>query len=251
MNFDPTWVDIALLVPLAFAGAFVYGVTGFGSSLVSIPLATHFVPLPFALATFCVIDWITSIRVMVERPRNIVRGEWVRMASTIIIGSVLGMTALFHLPRGGAMLALGVFVIAYAVYAMASRRDGPVVDQRWAYVAGVGGGVSGTLFGAGGPPYAIYLTHRPVTKEQYRATLSATSVVSISIRLVAYIVTGLLADADAWLAAACTFPGAMAGLWAGTRIFHRINRVTMVRFIALLLLVMGASLIVRAVRLSW
>ncbi|HZE60007.1 MAG TPA: hypothetical protein VE085_05585 [Burkholderiales bacterium] len=40
--------EAGLLAALAFIGALVVGVTGFGSALVMIPRATHFVPLQFA-----------------------------------------------------------------------------------------------------------------------------------------------------------------------------------------------------------
>ena len=51
------------LVPIGFLGALIYGVTGFGSALVTIPLATHFVPLPFALAVFVLQDFASALRV--------------------------------------------------------------------------------------------------------------------------------------------------------------------------------------------
>jgi uncharacterized membrane protein YfcA len=240
------WLELAALIPIAFLGALLYGITGFGSALVTIPLATHVVSLPFALAIYAVVDWLTSMRVGIENPRLIVKGEWLRISSTIVIGSTLGMTALFHLPRHGLMIALGLFIIVYALYALAVRGEGRTVSQRWAYVAGIGGGLSGTLFGAGGPPYAIYLTHRPLSKDHYRATMSATSVVSITIRVIAYTVTGLLLDKIVWLMAALSLPAAMAGLYLGTKIFHRINRATLARGIAVLLLATGVTLIGRA-----
>ena len=46
-----------------------------------------------------------------------------------------------------------------------------IVSSRWAYLAGFAGGITSTLFGAGGPPYAIYLTHRGLTKEQFTGLL--------------------------------------------------------------------------------
>lgn len=244
---EPNWLELAALIPIAFLGALMYGITGFGSALVTIPLATHVVPLQFALAIFAVVDWITSMRVGVENPRLIVKSEWLRISSTIIIGSTLGMTALFHLPRHGAMLALGVFIFAYSLYALVVRGEGPQVNRRWSYLAGVGGGLSGTLFGAGGPPYAIYLSHRPLTKDQYRATMSATSVVSITLRIIAYTVTGLLINQTVWLMALLSLPAAMAGLYFGTKVFHRVNRATLARAIAVVLMVAGGSLIWRAI----
>jgi hypothetical protein len=68
-----------VLVPIGFLGALVYGITGFGSPLVTIPLALHFVPLPFALAVFALQDLASSVRVASENPRHAVKGEIVRL----------------------------------------------------------------------------------------------------------------------------------------------------------------------------
>ena len=237
----------AALALIAFAGAVVYGITGFGSALVTIPLATHLVPLTFALAMFAVVDLANSLRVGLENPRHAVKGEVLRMVPMVVVGIALGVTALVNLPRQSAMLALGVFITLYALYSLARRASVGTVSQRWAYAAGLGGGLTGALFGAGGPPYAIYLSHRPLTKEQFRATLTFTSVFSIALRVLAFITTGLLLDLKAWIAAALAIPAALAGIAVATRIFRWISRETLTKLVALLLLVTGISLVVRAV----
>ena len=76
--------------------------------------------------------------------------------------------------------------------------------------------------------------------------MSATSVVSITIRVIAYTVTGLLINQTVWLMALLSLPAAMAGLYFGTKVFHRVNRATLARAIAVVLLVAGGSLIWRA-----
>ncbi len=75
MPIAPDWPTLAALALIAFAGSIVYGVTGFGSALVTIPLATHLVPLPFALAMFAVVDLANALRVGFENPRHAVKGE--------------------------------------------------------------------------------------------------------------------------------------------------------------------------------
>ena len=71
-------VEAPLLAAIAFAGALIFGITGFGSALITIPLATHFVPLPFALALFAVVDLSCALTVGLENPKNEVRAEWTR-----------------------------------------------------------------------------------------------------------------------------------------------------------------------------
>ena len=103
MGIDP--VEIAALAAVAFAGSVVFGITGFGAALVTIPLATHFVALPFALALYVLMDLANAFRIGFENPRNAVKSEWTRMVPTILIGTIVGVTLLVNLPREAAMVA--------------------------------------------------------------------------------------------------------------------------------------------------
>jgi uncharacterized membrane protein YfcA len=245
MTFSPA--EIALLAAAGFAGAIVYGITGFGTALVTIPIATHMVSLPFALALYVLMDFSTALRVGFENPRNAVKGEWTRMVPAILAGTATGVTLLVNLPRQAATMALGIFVIAFATYSLASRPESRRrLAAGWAYPAGFAGGLTSTLFGAGGPPYAMYLSHRGLTKEQYRATMGFATLTSISMRAVAFVVTGFLLDPKVWLYALAVIPAGLAGLWAAGHLFRRISRPVLMRVVALMLLASGVSLVVRA-----
>jgi uncharacterized membrane protein YfcA len=237
---------LAALAPIAFVAALVYGLSGFGSALVAIPLATHFFPLPFALAVFVLVDLSNTVRVGLEAPQHIARAELLRIAPLIPVGTIFGVTVLVNLPRAGAMLALGAFTVAFALYSLLARGPRATVRRAWAYLAGLAGGIASALFGAGGPPYAIYLSHRGLTKEAFRATLSATIGVSVATRLIAFFVIGAMSDSRVWLAAAIALPAAWLGISLASRVFARVSRETVLRVIALLLLASGGSLIARA-----
>ena len=239
--------EIAALAGIAVLGSIVFGITGFGAALVTIPLATHMVSLPFALALFALMDLANAFRIGFENPRRAVRAEWTRMVPTILLGTVAGVTLLVNLPRQAATVALGVFVLGFALYSL-MRHPGSyaLISTRWAYLAGFAGGITSTLFGAGGPPYAMYLQHRGLTKEQYRATMNFATLSSISMRAVAFFITGFLLDPKVWLYALAVVPAGFAGIWAAGHLFRRISRETLLRAVALMLLLSGASLIYRA-----
>jgi uncharacterized membrane protein YfcA len=236
---------LLLIAGIAFLGSLVYGMTGFGAGLVTIPLATHFVPLPFALSVFALVDLVSALRIGLQKPKDAVKTEIVRMVPFILVGTVIGVTVLVNLPRAGAMLALGLFVVLYAAYALLSRPGATMVSRHWAYLAGLSGGITSTLFGAGGPPYAIYLSHRTLSKEQFRATITLTTVFSIGMRVAAFAATGLLLKSEVWVAAALAVLAAMVGLSLASWAFKRVTREFLLRVVALLLLANGISLIVR------
>ena len=237
--------EIPLLAAIAFAGALVFGITGFGAALVTIPLATHLVPLKFALALFVLVDLACALRVGFESPKNAVRAEWTRLVPMIIAGTVVGVTLLVNLPRQAATVALGVFIIAYALYSL-SKPSLRKVSSGWAWLAGFAGGITSTVFGAGGPPYVIYLSRRGLVQAQLRATLGFATLTSISLRAVAFIITGLLLDARVWLCAAVAVPAALVGIAVARRIYARVSRPLLMKLIYLVLLGSGVSLLVRS-----
>lgn len=237
--------EILLLAAIALAGALVFGITGFGAALITIPLATHLVPLRFALALFVLVDLACALRVGFENPKNAVRAEWTRLVPMIIAGTVVGVTLLVNLPRQAATAALGVFIIAYALYSL-SKPSLRKIPSRWAWLAGFAGGITSTVFGAGGPPYVIYLSRRGLTQPQFRATLGFATLTSISLRAVAFILTGLLLDARIWLAALAAVPAALVGIEVARRIYVGFSRALLFRVVALVLLASGVSLLLRS-----
>jgi len=240
------YATLAALAAIAFGGAVIFGITGFGSALFTVPLAIHLVPLPFALAMFTLLDCTSAWRIGLADPKSAVGAEWKRILPGIVVGTVIGMTLLVNLPRRAAMAALGVFVLLIAISNIARAGAVRIVRPAWAYLAGVGGGVTSTLFGAGGPPYAIYLSRRDLSKEQYRSTLAVCTMFSISSRVVAFMLAGLLLTPKPWLWALAVLPASLAGLWAASRLFSRVSREGLIRAVGVMLAASGISLLVRA-----
>jgi uncharacterized membrane protein YfcA len=69
---------------------------------------------------------------------------------------------------------------------------------------------------------------------------------SISLRVTAFLLTGLLLDAKVWLAALAVVPASLLGILVAQRMFFRISREQLLRAVAVVLLVTGGSLILRA-----
>src|SRR5512141_1234246 len=83
---DDIWL-LPLIAAIAFLGSLIYGITGFGSALVTIPLATHFVPLPFALAVFALMDLANALRLGLQHPGDAAKGEILRMVPLVLVGT--------------------------------------------------------------------------------------------------------------------------------------------------------------------
>ena len=241
--FDLTTFVIAATV---VAGAYViFGITAFGAALFPVPILSHFLPLDFVLPMCALIDMSAALALGVRFSREADWSELKWMVPLSLAGAVTGVTLLVALPRQATIAGIGAFLVAYGIYALRQKEAVRMVSRAWAPVAGFIGGAIGTLFGMGAPPYAIYLTHRMPDKLAFRATLSSMVIFSVSMRAFVFTASGLML-ADRLAGFAVLLPFALAGLWLGNRIHSRISRAGLLRVVAGLLLLIGVSLLARA-----
>lgn len=237
-----TFAGIAIIA----IGYILFGMTGFGASLITIPVLSHFYPLPFVLMTAALLDLGSGLAIGFRRRRDAALGEIRLLVPFAILGAALGVTLLVNLPRQASLLALGVFIGGYAIYSLLGRAPRRAIGRAWAPLAGAFGGMAGTLFGMGGPPYLIYLARRIEDKDALRATMSVMVTASLLIRLVAFAIAGLLLQPDLVAAILWFAPAAAAGVWIGSRLQLRMPYATLSRLLYLVLLGCGLSLVGRA-----
>ena len=236
-----------LLAPLViFAGYLVFGVTGFGASPITIPVLVHLLPLGVVLPLAALLDLGSALALGVHTRRQADTRELLTLVPFTLIGLTLGVTLLLRLPRAATLLALGVFVCAYAVHLLVRRATRRRLSRFWAAPAGLVGGLVGALFGMGGPPYVMYLAGRIAGPDAQRATIAQMVILNVGLRVVAFAVAGLLASPPLWLAVAALLPVAWAGVWVGHRAHLRLAPATAARLIAAALFVAGAALIARS-----
>lgn len=235
----------AIAAAVVFGAYVVFGISAFGATLFTVPILSHFLPLEFVLPMCVLLDVSAAFALGVRFSRDADRTELAWMVPFSLAGAIAGVTLLVALPRQATLAGIGAFLVAYALYSMAQRGATRMVSRAWAPVAGFVGGAFGTLFGIGAPPYAIYLAHRTQDKLGYRATLSNMVIFSVGMRALVFTAGGLML-ADRLIGFAMLVPFCLAGLWLGNRLQARISRGGLLRVVSGLLLLIGVSLIVRA-----
>lgn len=225
----------------------VFGLSGFGASLITVPVLSHFYPLPLVVALATLLDLGAAIGLGVHGRRDAAMHELRWLIPFSLAGAILGVTLLVTLPRAASLLALGLFIGGYGLYQLVGRHARTRLSQAWAPLAGALGGAAGTLFGTGGPPYLLYLARRIEDKSALRATMGVMVWFSLVIRLVVFAAAGVLIQPGLATGLIWFLPAAALGLWVGNRIHRRSASTTMLRFLYLLLVASGLSLVVRAV----
>jgi uncharacterized membrane protein YfcA len=247
MSFPFDLPTFALAAAVVLAAYVVFGVSAFGAALFTVPLLTHFFPLEFVLPMCVLLDVSAALALGVRFSRAADRSELMVLAPASLIGAVTGVTLLVTLPRAATLVAFGLFLLSYGLYALRQGEAARRIARPWGAVAGFTGGAMGTLFGVGAPPYAIYLARRLADKGALRATLSNIVLLSTSIRALVFLASGFML-ADRLIAYAALLPFALGGLAIGNRFHGRISRAAMLRTISMLLALIGVSLILRALR---
>ena len=244
----PVSVSMLILVgTVVFAGYLVFGVTGFGASPITIPVLVHLLPLTFVLALAAILDLSAALALGVHTRRQADARELATLVPFTLVGLTLGVTLLVRLPRNATLLALGVFVCAFALHVMLRRGAVRRLGRGWAAPAGIAGGVIGALFGMGGPPYVMYIAGRIAEPAAQRATIAQMVILNVALRVGAFALAGLLVSPALWLAAAVLLPVAWAGVWAGNRVHVRLAPTLVARVIGAVLFVTGVTIIVRTV----
>jgi uncharacterized membrane protein YfcA len=104
-----------------------------------------------------------------------------------------------------------------------------------------------TIFGAGGPIYAAYLSARLGDKSEVRSTVATLISISALSRAILYAVSGLLLHLSILVGGIALAPFAWIGMRIGNHIHIGLSQTQMRRVIGGLLVVTGVSLLVRAI----
>ncbi len=239
--------DYTYIAAILLGAYFIRGISGFGSGLVAVPLLALKLPLTFVVPLILLTDFSASLVLGGLNFKQLAWPEIRRLLPPGLLGVAAGTVLLVSLPKTPMLIGLGSFVILFAVrnFLLSGRAPKPIATW-WAWPAGLTGGTVGALFGTGGPPYVIYLSHRLTDKGQLRATFSGLFFMEGLARIASFTLSGLLLDvrlASAYLGA---MPVAMAALWLGSHVHTRLSNAQMMKLISLILLGSGVSLYIKA-----
>ena len=224
---------------------FIRGISGFGSGLIAVPLLAHFLPLTFVVPLLLLLDFSASLLLGGATWRQ---ADWREVAWLLpftLVGVGLGAFLLINLPATPLLLTLGLFVAAFGLRSLLGLQGEQRIGRWWAAPAGLTGGAVGAMFGTGGPPYVIYLSHRLGDKSALRATFSGLFLIDGGLRILLFAVAGLL-HSQLLLAALVAAPVLAAGLWLGHRVHIGIGQAQLQRLIGAILLLSGFSLLTKA-----
>jgi len=236
-----------VVAPLVIIGGYVvFGLSGFGSTIFSVPILAHFLPVSYLVPLMVLLDMSSAIFLGTTGRKHVDRGELKRILPWMFVGFAIGLTVLVGMPDRYLRLALGIFAAAVGANAIFNPTLHKTISQLWSIPAGITGGALATIFGAGGPVYSTYLSGRLRDKTEIRSTISTLISISAVSRAIIYAVSGLLLHVSLLVGALALAPFAWLGLRIGNRIHVGLSQEQLRRAIGGVLVVSGIGLVLRA-----
>ncbi|BCY10281.1 sulfite exporter TauE/SafE family protein [Actinoplanes sp. L3-i22] len=227
----PAALTVAVILAVASCAQVI---TGFGYSLLSVPLLGLIVGPVDAVVGSTILVLLVNLAVAV-RDRAHVRWP---IARTVLIaglaGLPLGLWLLRVLPARALSILIAVVVLAGtgAIWRGLRVSPHPVTIA----AAGLLSGILTTSAGVNGPPMAAVLAATGLPPRVFRATLAAIFVPVGLGGVLGFAVTGVISHV-AWLVTAIGIPAVVVGWLAGERVFARL---TNFRYVVLTALVVAS-----------
>lgn len=235
--------EIAVIAFGALAGGFVSGLAGFGTGLTALGIWLHVVSAPVA-ASLVVVCSVAAH--MLSLPLIWGSTRPARVLPFIVPGLLavpLGAACLAYLDPRALKGAMGIILLVFCLYMLLVRRPHRIAfGGRLADAAvGFGGGWLGGLAGLSGVLPTVWATLRGWPKDESRSVFQAFNASILGLALITHAAQGLLTQEVGW-AVLAALPGTLAGAWAGTRAYGRLDDELFRAVVLVLLLASGAFL---------
>lgn len=162
---------IYLMIIIIFAG-FTQGVTGFGFSLVAVPLLAFFLQVKEITPILIFLSIITNIMVMLSSKSQYKIKELIVLIAFGIIATPLGAYVLLVLNQQILKAIVGIIISLTAIFML---KDYKLNIRHFKFSQAVTGICSGILNGSlslSGPPIILYMSNQGAKKDELRGGFS-------------------------------------------------------------------------------
>lgn len=241
-----TLVYVLLVV---FLATLIRSSFGFGEALIAVPLLALRIPVQVAAPLAVMISVTVALVIVAQdwRKIHIHSAKWLLIAT--LFGTPLGLLFLKRVDEKWIKCVLGSIIFLFAVYALIWRSRLHLRDDHRSWLLGCGflAGVLGAAYGMNGPPLVAYGAMRRWSAQHFRATLQGYFLPASLIGLIGYLLTGF------WTASVTRYyllslPGTVIAILLGRAINARMVGEGFLRYVYLLLAVIGVVLLVQALR---
>lgn len=230
--------EIAYVLLVVGAGAFIRAAVGFGDALLAMPLLALMIGLQLATPLVGIVSLLATTILLATSWRSVnLAASW-RLIAASALGAPVGLWVLVTVDEWVMHVVLGGVLIGYGAYNLLRPGLPPLHDERWAFPFGFVAGILGSAYNTSGPPVIIYGAMRRWSPDVFRATLQGFFLVNGAMIAAGHAMAGLWTAQVLWLTL-LALPGLMVGMAAGIVVQRRISPAAFSRVVYVLLVVLG------------
>lgn len=225
----PFWLMLVLFGLITVAAHFLEGITGFGSTALSMPFLTILLGVEVAKPVLTLYTLLLCLYILIRAYRDIDWKSYARMMCMLVLGLPIGIAIYNYLPQRLLLGLLAAFMIIVSVrgllYAFGIIKQSKPLSEWIALILVFLGGIMHGAFSSGGPLIIIYATEKMRDKSRFRATMC---MIWLTLNTVILLQMGLSSQLTAeagkfslW-GLPCLIAGTLLGDWAHRRIQDKI-----------------------------
>jgi hypothetical protein len=247
---DPSFYAVGLAA--TFLIAFGKGAFGGGLALLGIPLLALVIdPLDAAIIVAVLVALMDMFALKAFGRANMSMPDLAVLLPGLAAGVAVGWLVFTLVDARIVTLAIGLITLAFAAQWFLKGRSAPesamAVNRPLGLAAGALAGFTTFVAHSGGPPLAMYLLRRGLTKSVFAGTTVAVFTLGNLLKLPPYLWLGFKEPATLVMALALT-PAVPLGVWAGAAMHERLAQRTLFFWCYVLLTAAAAKLTFDAAR---
>jgi len=239
-------VIIGLLI--FFISAILQGLTGFGFSILAVPLITLFISPKTAVPVLLIYSMIINIVVLYSTRKAVnLKKIWILLAAGII-SMPLGTYLLVIMNENLLKVFIGLMILIFGTLLLIGFRKEFPNEKRAMIPVGLISGILGGSISISGPPIILFLSNQNADKNTFRGNLAAYFFILNIFTVPVYYFSGLLTN-EVWNYSITFLPGLLIGVFLGNLFSHKIKDDHFRRLTLILLILMGALSVLSGLRL--
>jgi uncharacterized membrane protein YfcA len=226
------------------ASALLQGLSGFGFSILALPLLTIFVSPKTVVPVLLIFSMILNLSVIASCWRSFsIKHIWLLLAGGIV-GLPFGTKLLIVLDDVLLRRGIGFFIVIFALILISGKRWQLKHENLAKPFIGLVSGIFSGSVGISGPPIILFLSNKGVSKDEFRANLAGYFFLINLFTIPVYYYNGLFTSQVISLSTRLV-PFLLIGVLAGTQIAKRIKPEAFSRMVLYLLLITGILALVK------
>ncbi len=239
--------NLIIISIIFFFSATLQGMTGFGFSLLSVPLLSLVLHPELFVPILILYSIVINCSVIISAYKEIDIKSLIYLFPLTIIGVPIGTYLLKNLPKSNLQILIGFILIGFVVYQLLDKIKIKHESRIGYLAAGFFSGILGGSISMSGPPIIILFTNQKRRKHNFRVNLAFYFLILNIITVITYLINRMITS-DVINRGVIYFIPMFAGVIVGNILSHKISEHRFRKFTLLLIFLMGLLTIITGIR---